>query len=327
MKKIKTLFGLLAFFCLCSLGVKAQTTVSGTVQDETGEGLIGVNIVLAGTTTGTISDIQGNFTLQLPGESGELIFSYTGYADQRVSVDASNNTIALVMEEDISNLNEVVITGLATTVKRKNLANSVARVDAKQLTGIAAQTTTEGALVGKFKGAEIRNSSGAPGGGTSFKLRGTTSISGSSQPLIILDGVYIDNSSIPGGLNIVSAAAAGGSTSNQDNPSNRLADIDPNDIESIEILKGASTAAIYGSRAAGGVVIITSKKGQAGKTRVNFAQSFGVTTQLRELGVRQWDEEKVLASGFADQIDLFREARDNGTIDNIEELLLSLIHI
>ena len=133
--------------------------------------------------------------------------------------------------------------------------------------------------------------------------------------------MYIDNSSIPGGLNIVSAAAAGGSTSNQDNPSNRLADIDPNDIESIEILKGASTAAIYGSRAAGGVVIITSKKGQAGKTRVNFAQSFGVTTQLRELGVRQWDEEKVLASGFADQIDLFREARDNGTIDNIEELL------
>ena len=101
------------------------------------------------------------------------------------------------------------------------------------MVGVAVPSTLETALYGKFKGAEIKAASGAPGGGLSFKLRGTTSINGSSQPLVIIDGVYMDNSSIAAGLNLVSAAASGGSTSNQDNPSNRLSDLDPNDIESV----------------------------------------------------------------------------------------------
>ncbi len=321
MKKLNTFLVLVVAMMLSAVNGYAQFTVTGSVQDRTGESLIGVNILVAGTSTGTISDVDGTFSINVPGESADLIFTYTGFSDQTVSVSKANNTVNLVLEEDISNLSEVVVTGLATTIKRSNLANSVARIDAKELTGVTAQTTLESALYAKFKGAEIRANSGAPGGGISFRLRGTTSISGSSQPLIILDGIYIDNSSIKGGLNVVSAAQAGGSTRNQDNPSNRLADIDPNDIESVEILKGASTAAIYGSRASGGVVIINTKRGSAGKTRINFSQSIGQTSMLNPLGVRQWNEERVLASDFAADIDLFKAAQANGTLRNYEDEL------
>lgn len=290
-------------------------------MDDTNTPMIGANVVVKGTTRGTTADLDGNFKLDVPSNAAVVVVSYTGYESQEFPVNSSENVLNILLQPANTDLDEVVITGLATTVKRANIANAVARVDAKELTGVAAQTTTESALVGKFKGAEIRNSSGAPGGGTSFKLRGTTSISGSSQPLVIVDGVYIDNSSIPGGLNIVSAAASGGSTSNQDNPSNRLADIDPNDIESVEILKGASTAAIYGSRAAGGVVIITTKRGDAGKTKTNFSQSIGFTEMLNPLGVREWTEERVLNSAFADNVDAFNEALASGNIHNYEEEL------
>ncbi len=321
MKQLTTLLMLCTLMCLAFTESMAQFSVNGTVKDDAGTPLIGVSVLVQGTSTGTVSDIDGNFSLRIGGDNAVLQFSYTGFRSETVEVSSGNNTISLVMTEDISNLEEVVVTGLATTVKRANLANSVARIDAKDLTGIASQTTVDAALYGKFAGAEIRANSGAPGGGISFKLRGTTSINGSSQPLIILDGVYIDNSSIPAGLNVVSEAAEGGSTSNQDNPSNRLADIDPNDIESVEILKGASAAAIYGSRASGGVVIITTKRGEAGKTRVSLSQSIGQTSMLNPLGVRQWTEERVLNSGYADDIDAYKAAVANGTIHDYEDLM------
>ena len=321
MKKFSTFWMFLAVMLFSFSEIHAQFTISGNVSDDTGLPLIGVNILIAGSSTGTISDVDGNYSLSIPADEAKLVFSYTGFADKTMDITKAMSKLDVFLDEDISNLSEVVVTGLATTVKRSNLANSVARVDASQLTGVASQTTVGAALYGKFKGAEIKANSGAPGGGISFRLRGTTSISGSSQPLIILDGIYIDNSSIKGGLNIVSAAQGGGSTRNQDNPSNRLADIDPNDIESVEILKGASTAAIYGSRAAGGVVIITTKRGHEGKTRVNFSQSVGQTSMLNPLGVRDWTEERVLASSFAGDIDNFRAAQSSGTIRNYEDLL------
>ncbi len=316
--RIKFLVVILA--TICTYGLNAQFTVSGTIADNSGP-LIGVSVLLQGTTIGTATDLDGSFSVEVPGTSGVLVISYLGFRTENLQVSNDDNFFNIIMEEDINQLEEIVVTGLATTVKRKNLANSVARVNAKELTGVAASSTLDGALYGKFKGAEIKSNSGAPGGGMAFKLRGTTSISGSSQPLIILDGIYIDNSSIKGGLNLVSAAQAGGSTRNQDNPSNRLADIDPNDIESVEILKGASAAAIYGSRAAGGVVIITTKRGKSGKTAINFHQSVGVTSQLNKLGVRDWTEERVLNSNFAGDIDNFRAAQSNGTIHNYEEEL------
>ncbi len=294
----------------------SQQTISGRIVDDNNEPIIGASILGVGTSAGTITDIDGSYTLTVPEGTTEIEISYIGYGSKKLSL-ADNTYSAIVMSEDINQLDEVVITGLATTVKRKNLANSVAKIDAAELTQVAVPTTVETALYGKFKGAEIKAASGAPGGGLSFKLRGVTSINGSSQPLIIMDGVYMDNSSIPSGLNIVSAAASGGSTSNQDNPSNRLSDLDPNDIESIEILKGASAAAIYGSRASGGVVIIKTKRGIAGETSVSVSQSVGSASQLRKLGIREWDEQKVLDSGFAGNIDDFR----NNGITNYEDLL------
>ena len=301
---------------LCQSFAFSQQTVAGVITDTGGDAVIGANVIVKGTTVGTITDIDGGFSLIAPAGATTLEISYLGYLTQSILL-SDNNFGSIVMSEDINQMDEIVITGLATTVKRKNLANSVAKIDAAELTGIAAPASVEAALYGKFKGAEIKAASGAPGGGLAFKLRGTTSISGSSQPLIILDGIYMDNSSIPSGLNIVSAASSGGSTSNQDNPSNRLSDLDPADIESIEILKGASAAAIYGSRAAGGVVIITTKKGKAGETVVRVSQSIGQASQLKKLGVREWTEERVLGSNFAGNIEDFRT---NG-VTNYEDLL------
>src|SRR5262249_21904795 len=147
--------------------------------------------------------------------------------------------------------------------------------------------------------------SGAPGGGISIKLRGITSLVGNSQPLFIVDGVYYDNSSINSGTNFISKAANQGSTNFQENPSNRVADLDPEDIDRIEILKGASTAAIYGARAAGGVVIVTTKKGKSGKPKIELGQSIGWQMQLRKLGMRTWDTAKVRASYGANGLTVY----------------------
>ncbi len=312
---------MLVVMCMISLSAAAQFTVSGQVTDADEEPLIGVTVLIQGTTAGTVSDIDGRFTLEIPGDQATLVFSYTGFASQEVVVTSATPVLELRMQEDVANLEEIVVTGLATSIKRSNLANSVASVPAKEISGITVPTTTDAALYGKFKGVNITQASGAPGGGLAFRLRGLTSINGSSQPLIILDGVFIDNSSIAAGLNTVSQAAGGGSQSNQDNPSNRWADIDPNDIEKIEVLKGPSAAAIYGSRSSGGVVIITTKRGSAGNTQVRLTQSLGWTEMLNPLGVRDWTEEKVLNSSFAGDIDAFREARDNGTLHNYENEL------
>ncbi len=316
------IFGLM----LVGQALLAQFTVTGRVVDETGEGLIGVSISARGTALGAITDIDGDFSLEVSGNEATLEFTYVGYVTAEVDVTSGSAPLQVVMEAGSTQLDEVVVTGLATSVKRTNLANSVASIPASEISGIAVPTTTDAALYGKFKGVNISANSGAPGGGISFRLRGTTSISGSSQPLFIIDGIYIDNSSIPAGLNIVSAAAGGGSTSNQDNPSNRLADIDPNDIEKIEVLKGASAAAIYGSRASGGVVIITTKRGQAGRTKVRLSQSVGMTQILNPQGVREFTEERLLAPGsrFATNpvhLERFRAAVAAGQIHDYEDEL------
>ena len=304
----RTLTTLLVLLIACGMAV-AQYSVEGSVKDSNGEALIGVSIGVKGTAIGTSTDIDGNFSINVPDNATMIIISYTGFGDQEFAISSASGKIDVVMSEESSVLDEVVVTGLATSVKRSNLANSVASISSKELTGISVPTTTDAALYGKFSGANITANSGAPGGGIGIKLRGTTSIGGSSQPLFIVDGVYIDNSSVAAGLNIVSAAAGGGSsTFNQENPSNRLADIDPNDIETIEILKGASAAAIYGSRASGGVVIITTKRGKAGKTSIHLAQSFGFQQMINPLGVREFTEERVLNSKFASSIDEFRGA-------------------
>ena len=287
--------------CLSSMMVPivllAQFTVTGTVTGAGNNPLSGATIKVKNSNKGIVtSDQAGKFSLDVPGQKGVIDISFIGYKTQSVSVDANSQSLALKLVEDIGNLDEVVVTGLGTSVKRANLANAVASVSSKELVGTTTQSTVDGALYGKFTGANISANSGAPGGGISVKLRGVTSIAGNSQPLFIVDGVYYDNSSINAGLNAVSKAAGQGSTTFQDNPSNRIADLDAEDIDRVEILKGASAAAIYGSRAAGGVVIITTKKGRSGKPKIELSHSIGQQMQLRKLGGRSWDAAKVQAA-------------------------------
>ena len=154
----------------------SQYTVSGTVTDQTGEVLIGVSVLVQGTTIGTITDIDGTYSLEVANDPATLVFSYLGYASSSVQVSSDSNLLDIELSEQTSRLDEVVITGLATSVKRSNLANAVASISAEELTGVTPQNTVDGALYGKFKGADIRANSGAPGGGFSIRLRGVTSV-------------------------------------------------------------------------------------------------------------------------------------------------------
>ncbi|MEO7044724.1 MAG: TonB-dependent receptor, partial [Ferruginibacter sp.] len=215
-----------------------------------------------------------------------------------------------------------VVTGLSTSVKRKNLANAVAVINAKELNETAPAQTFDAALEGKITGAYITANSGSPGGGISIKLRGVTSVYGNTQPLYVIDGVYADNSSTSGGLNAVTSAGAGsGSTSNQDNPSSRIADIRAEDIENIEILKGASAAAIYGSKASGGVIIITTKRGKQGKTNITLSQDVGFLKVNKLLGVRKFTAQTAatLPGDSATLTNLFLDAQSKGQIYDYEK--------
>ncbi len=311
--------GLLLFLLFLPVVIFAQETITGKVViEKTGEGAPFINVVENGTNNGTASDIDGNFSITVNSLPARLRVFALGFSTKIVDV-SQPGAITIQISESTEALEEVVVTGLATSVKRSNAANAVASVSAEELTGLTPPQTLDGALAGKFAGAQITRSSGAPGGGISVKLRGVTSINGNSQPLYIVDGVYVNNNSIAGaGLNAVSGAAAGGNASNQDNPSNRIADINPDDIESVEVLKGASAAAIYGARAAAGVIIITTKKGKRGQTKVSFSQDFGFNVILNPLGQRNFTEATAETFGAGEGL-LFARARDNGTLVDYED--------
>ena len=319
MKKLpSTMWNMLLLLLLSSGFVAAQQTVSGVIMDTDNEPLIGASVVVKGTTIGTLTDIDGSYSINVPNGATDLEVSYLGYGSQTISL-ADGSYGSIFLSEESSTLDEVVITGLASTIKRSNLANAVASISAKELTGVTPQNTVDGALYGKFKGADIRANSGAPGGGFSIRLRGVTSVFLNQQPQYIIDGVYLDNSSISLGTDIVTAAAGGGNTAtNQDDASNRIADLIPEDIESIEILKGASAAAIYGVGGAGGVVVIKTKSGKYGQdTKINFSQTVGFSAPTRLLGDRGWDAAKVTEVFGADEAARFNA---NGVTDYESEL-------
>ena len=279
---------LVAFFALPTL-LMAQGTVTGNVTSVVdGMPLPGANVVVKGTTVGTTTDFDGNYEITVNDFPVTLVFSSLGYADQEVEASQAT-TLNVALEESATGLDEVVVTGLATSVKRENLANAVATVSSEELVGTTGQSTVDGALYGKVPGVNITSSSGAPGGGFALRLRGVSSINGNNQPLIIVDGVYYNNVEVPSGLRFASGANQG----NEENSSNRLADLDPNDIQNIEILKGSSAAAIYGQRGNAGVVIITTKRGALGKTKISFSQDVGVNKIANPLGLRPWTAQSV----------------------------------
>ncbi len=272
----------------------AQVTISGKVTDATGTPLPGATVAIRSTNISTQTDVNGAFTIKAPSASSKLVVSYIGYASKTVTAEAGEMSIKL--EEDNSKLSEVVVTGLATSIKRGNLANAVGTINAKQLNGSTRPQTLDAAMQGKLPGAQISANSGAPGGGFSVRLRGVSSINQSSEPLYIIDGVYANNAQNSTGAGTGPFSGATGQTAGtQDQAPNRLADINPADIENIEILKGPSAAAIYGTRANAGVVIITTKKGKAGKTAINFGQDFGIVKAINLIGMQKtpWDAQKI----------------------------------
>lgn len=276
----------------------AQQTVKGRITDPAGNPLFGATVSVKGANVSVQSDESGNFSLQLPGGSNRLEVSFVGYLTQTVVVKAG--ILSIQMKEDDTNLNEVVVTGLASTIKKSNAANSVARISAKELTGSTRPPTLDGAISGKVPGAQITANSGAPGGGVTIRLRGVSTVAGSSQPLFVIDGVMVNNDQFATGTGTRAFTGATGlDAGTQDQAPNRIADINPADIESVEVLKGPSASAIYGSRAGAGVIVITTKRGKSGKTRINLSQDAGFTKASKFLGSSNWDANKIATFGGA----------------------------
>ncbi|GJM33899.1 MAG: SusC/RagA family TonB-linked outer membrane protein [Saprospiraceae bacterium] len=252
----------IAFLAICAQG---QSTISGTVTGSDGLSLIGVSITVEGTSTGTITDVDGNYSLKVPSGVTTLVFSYTGYKDEVVNING-RSTIDLVMVTDIEILDEVVVVGYGTQ-RKSDLTGSVTSLSSEQLNSQPI-TSLEQGLQGKVAGMLVTNNSSAPGGGISIKIRGVTSILNGSEPLYVIDGFPVTGqsqfSTSPG--RGTDSSTGTDYTVNQ----NPLASLNPADIQSIEILKDASAAAIYGVRGANGVILITTKRGVKGAPKVSY---------------------------------------------------------
>jgi len=289
--------------------------VEGTVTEEaTNLPIPGVTVLVKGTSNGQSTDIDGKYNISVDGFPVVLVFSYLGFETKEITVNAASK-VDVTLKVSSEALDEVVISGLGTSIKRANSANAIAVVKAKELVGKTTQPTLDGALYGKIPGANLTASSGAPGGGFALRLRGITSINGNNQPLFIIDGVYVNNAEIPSGLRFASGANRG----NEENSGNRLADLDPNDIERLEVLKGAAASVIYGQRASAGVVVITTKRGQSGKPKFSFSQDLGFNTIIRTLGLRPWNAQNVEDQYDEDEVDLFNQAISNGGLIDYED--------
>jgi TonB-linked SusC/RagA family outer membrane protein len=270
---------LVALLVLLSAAVSAQRTIRGKVTDaDNGEGLIGATVTVVGTTRGASTDLDGNYSVEVPSGSTQLRVAYTGYTEQVVSIGTSNIVdVALVGG---TALDEVVVIGYGA-VKKSDLTGSVVSVGEKDFNrGLV--TSPDQLIQGKAAGVQVQNNSGQPGGASTVRIRGNSSIRAGNQPLFVVDGVQLTGASSKPGTNAGDLGATALS-----NPLNYL---NPNDIESMQILKDASATAIYGSRGANGVILITTKKGKAGVPSVDFNTSVGASSILKKYDVLSGDE-------------------------------------
>ncbi|NND32010.1 MAG: SusC/RagA family TonB-linked outer membrane protein [Saprospiraceae bacterium] len=239
--------------------LKEDQVISGTVKDADGQPLVGATVIALGTSIGTATDIDGSFSLSVPDDTKVLVVSYTGYSTQEVTIEGRTQ-IDVTLSSDLTTLEEVVVTGYGTQ-KKTNVTGSIVSVGAEDIARV--QTPTfDAALQGKVPGVYVTSNGGQPGGGVFVRIRGAGTIN-NSNPLYVIDGV------------IVSA----GDSEN----SNPLATINPNDIETIDILKDAASTAIYGARAANGVVLITTKRGKSGKPQVSYSAYIGIQEPASKL--------------------------------------------
>jgi TonB-linked SusC/RagA family outer membrane protein len=292
---MKTLF--IYFLLLIPFGqtVFSQTAIAGSVLDSQRSPLPGVSILIKGTTTGTTTDFDGNYSLNAK-QGDVLVFTYIGFVAQEIPVKEQRQ-INVVLQEDIAQLNEVVVVGYGTQ-KKSDITGSVASFDTERLEKLP-QTNIEQALQGTLPGVSISvNSNTASGGSNSLSIRGQRSISGGSSPLIVLDGIVFSGS---------------------------LTEINMNDIKSLEVLKDASSSAIYGARGANGVILITTKKGEKGKVRMNLSTFYG-TDQPYDLpdmmDAETFYKRKVERFGEDELTDTEREVWESGQFVDWVDLIL-----
>jgi TonB-linked SusC/RagA family outer membrane protein len=241
----------------------AEVVLSGQITDKAdGQGIPGANILLKGTNIGTSTDNDGKFSLRVPTASGTLVVSFIGYVTQEIEI-GTRTSFDIALAANTTMLNEVVVTALGIKESADKLGSTSSKVDGEAIAR-SGETSLMNGLAGRASGVQISRTAGDPGAASFIQIRGQNTLTGNSQPLIVLDGVPISNTT-EGGTN-------GGVV-----PQSRLNDINPNDIASMQILKGASAAALWGSRAANGVIIITTKKGaEGGKMNISFSSSYSV---------------------------------------------------
>jgi TonB-dependent starch-binding outer membrane protein SusC len=310
-KLIARLTLLLAFLLVLLQGAFSQTrTISGTVTDQSGIGLQGVTVAIRGTNNAVVTDQNGNFSINAA-SNAVLVFSSVGYGSIEVPVQGRDVVNATLSTQDAA-LSEVVVIGYGTA-RRRDITGSVASVNAKDFNkGVL--TAPDQLIQGKVAGVQIVNNSGQPGGATTVRIRGASSIRAGTQPLYVIDGVPLAGSSPRPGSDI------GFGSSPAANPLNFL---NPNDIASMEVLKDASATAIYGSRGANGVIIITTKKGLSGQPSLEFTTSTGFASVMKKLDVLSADEYRAalrqysLTSGdYGGNVDAFDAITRTGLVQN-----------
>lgn len=269
LKLIKAHFSIAFALFYVSASLAQEVNVSGSVSDNSGA-LPGVSVVVKGTTIGVATDFDGNFKINAD-KDAVLVFSYIGYKEKQVSLNGKMN-LDVILQQDVSNLEEVVVIGYGTA-KRKDLTGSIVSVKSEELDQVK-PVSFEGGLAARASGVQVVQSSGEPGSGFQIRIRGGSSITASNDPLYVIDGFAL------GGSSVATGAGGGGLGNSTTSP---LESIDPSTIESIQVLKDASATAIYGSRGANGVVIITTKQGKKGYSSLNFETFTGVSTIARPI--------------------------------------------
>lgn len=257
--------------CMSSQIMAQQDKLTGVVTDANdGSPLIGVSVMIKGGSQGSITDVDGKYSLDIANKNAILIFSYVGYIQQEINVKPNQKVLDVVLEDDTKLLNEIVVIGYGA-VKKSDLTGAVGSLKSEDLMKTNPTSLNQG-LQGRIAGVQVNQNDGAPGAGVSIQIRGANSTETSTEPLYIIDGIPFTSSGMPG---------TGRDGMMQ--TTNPLGAISPSDIESIEVLKDASATAIYGSRGANGVVLVTTRKGTKGKDNITFNSNFGVSKVVKQI--------------------------------------------
>ncbi len=279
--------------------VDQERTITGTVKDENNEGLPGVNVVVTGTTIGTITAVDGKYTLSIPEQGTSIQFSAIGYSSQEIQI-GSRSIIDVTLTVNVEELDEIVVTALGIRSQKKSLGYATQNISAESITR-GKETNIANSLAGKIPGVQITPAASGMGGSSRILIRGNSSLSGNNQPLYVVDGMPIDNSGF-GTSAVPSATAEGNATdisAQRTDFGTGISDINPEDIESMSILKGPNGAALYGNRGANGVIIITTKKGSKRKgIGVNYRASV-MTSTVNESTMPQFQNEYGKGNGGA----------------------------